>query len=441
MVHKPKGQRKEADHYDGAPFKVQVILDPSVCVWLTDRPPRGSEPLLHSARADRFAREDRRRPVLHCRLHHKAQDPRPGWTCFVDVIFGLFDYINTGKEDMKRGRGGGSNKKSANKKPRMRQTASTKGARQTAARSANQKSTRNGANNGAAGRKTALSRKKNHREEDQGQLKWNDEDLVEFRAVPRVSVNDPDVSSILRQNRESGTPVVLTGAVGWTEFARPWLKLSDDEMNDDDSGEQPLDLSLPYKLDIDGMIKDIGDEKVRVISKGSDELNRTDGTTTVRQFLQSSWPGAPGRKSKQKKYLHQWQFPTSDTAAAKLCHKNLVPQNVFGDDLFELAAGDDDIPYQYLFMGPVNTQSTNHCDRGGMDISIAPILGEKEVILTHRDHGSMLYQLSVDFDKIDLATYPLLAHAQIWKTTIKPGMSEEQVYKRAVLAVTWNAVC
>lgn len=59
-----------------------------------------------------------------------------------------------------------------------------------------------------------------------------------------------------------------------------------------------------------------------------------------------------------------------------------------------LAAMDDhnlDSPFQYIFMGARDTFSRLHRDRGGMSILIAPIIGQKEVIMCHRDDGRLLY--------------------------------------------------
>ena len=41
-------------------------------------------------------------------------------------------------------------------------------------------------------------------------------------------------------------------------------------------------------------------------------------------------------------------------------------------------------PYQYLFMGEEGTMSKMHKDDGGLEITIAPIIGKKECILVHR---------------------------------------------------------
>jgi hypothetical protein len=65
-----------------------------------------------------------------------------------------------------------------------------------------------------------------------------------------------------------------------------------------------------------------------------------------------------------------------------------------------------------------------HRDNGGLAISIAPITGMKECILVHRDDGhACLYhnQAALDPEDIDLNAYPLLPHARIWKSSIKPG--------------------
>jgi hypothetical protein len=73
-------------------------------------------------------------------------------------------------------------------------------------------------------------------------------------------------------------------------------------------------------------------------------------------------------------------------------------------------------------MGREDTKSKLHRDNGGLEISIAPIVGEKECILVHRSDGaSCFYNLNASLDDIDLHTYPLMAYARVWKTTVKPG--------------------
>lgn len=81
-----------------------------------------------------------------------------------------------------------------------------------------------------------------------------------------------------------------------------------------------------------------------------------------------------------------------------------------------------DSPYQYIFMGNKGTMSKLHTDRGGLMITIAPIVGEKEVVLVHRADGSTsLYDLDGDLEKPDLHHFPLIPTARVWKTVVKPG--------------------
>ena len=81
-----------------------------------------------------------------------------------------------------------------------------------------------------------------------------------------------------------------------------------------------------------------------------------------------------------------------------------------------------DSPLQYIFMGREDTLSKLHKDPGGLEISIAPIVGQKECVLVHRDDGSnCLYHLTASLEDLDLHRYPLLSKARIWRTVIQPG--------------------
>ena len=65
-----------------------------------------------------------------------------------------------------------------------------------------------------------------------------------------------------------------------------------------------------------------------------------------------------------------------------------------------------------------------HKDPGGLAISIAPLVGEKECVLVHRDDGQQcLYHLAAPLEpeEIDLDAFPLLSQARIYKTIISPG--------------------
>ena len=195
-----------------------------------------------------------------------------------------------------------------------------------------------------------------------------------------------------------------------------------------------LDLGNEWEIDVDKMIDDIGDELVPVIRKGYDERNPIHNHVPLQSFLKKSWPSndsadATG-KSIQRLYLHQWQFPLSDSdAASKLCgegNNNPLPNDILGEDLLaywlnpETCNGDN--PFQYLFMGREETMSKLHRDPGGLAISIAPIVGKKEVVLVHRaDGNSCLYHLKANLNRVDLHKYPMLSHARIYKSIINPG--------------------
>ena len=62
-----------------------------------------------------------------------------------------------------------------------------------------------------------------------------------------------------------------------------------------------------------------------------------------------------------------------------------------------------------------------HNDPGGLDILIAPIVGEKECILVHRDDRGLLYDLKPSLEQVDLHKFPMTAFARMWKTVVKPG--------------------
>ena len=107
----------------------------------------------------------------------------------------------------------------------------------------------------------------------------------------------------------------------------------------------------------------------------------------------------------------------------KLCHQNHpLPNGILREDLLKHWLGDGDSPLQYLFMGVKGTMSKLHNDSGGLAILIAPIVGEKECVLVHRDDGKRnLYHLDAKLDKIDLQSFPLMSLARVWKTVLVPG--------------------
>lgn len=280
---------------------------------------------------------------------------------------------------------------------------------------------------------------------------------MNHREVQRISVKDPNARQLVTDARISGIPVVLTDHVGWAGFASRWLRRKnsaadagatvteeekksdgeDVEMSLADDGEEEidgssLDLSNPeLYLDVEAMAADIGDQEVPIIKKSYDDTDPIAGKIPLHLFLQESWPSPSQQEMRQRHnqtlYLHQWQFPLNEAMVPKLCHQSKpLPNSIFGEDLHKywLDRVPNDCPLQYLFMGNEQTMSKMHKDPGGLAITIAPIVGEKECVLVHRDDGNTcLYHLeaSVDPDSIDLDAYPLLANARIWRTVVTPG--------------------
>lgn len=268
---------------------------------------------------------------------------------------------------------------------------------------------------------------------DDEQWAWTDKEQINFRQVERINVHDSDAKERVTTARVYGTPVILVGHVGWANFAKPWLEqqpTSSEQMNKDTTW---LDLAKPHCLIIEKMIQDIGDEEVPVVRRNYNEANPIHADILASKFLTSCWsiPNEPSLSTAfgagTKLYLHQWQFPLSDTAGRKLCHQNNpLPNDILGEDLLkywlDLPQCQGDSPLQYLFMGREETLSKMHRDNGGLTISIAPIVGEKECLLVHRSDGAnCLYHLNAKLDDVDLHTYPLLAQARIWKTVVHPG--------------------
>lgn len=210
--------------------------------------------------------------------------------------------------------------------------------------------------------------------------------------------------------------------------------------DNDFASEDLLDLSQQnYELDVAKMIEDIGEEDVPVIKRHYNEVKPIHGKIAAEKFLTSCWPAAEPDAAAEERdktakcprnsnlYLHQWQFPLSDTAGRKLCHQNkALPHGIMGEDLLkywlDLPQCKLDSPLQYIFMGREDTLSKLHRDPGGLAISIAPIVGRKECVLVHRSDGSnCLYHLTASLNDIDLQRHPLLTQARTWRTIIQPG--------------------
>jgi Chromo (CHRromatin Organisation MOdifier) domain/Cupin-like domain len=262
---------------------------------------------------------------------------------------------------------------------------------------------------------------------EDGRWRWNEEEQLEFRDVERINVNDEDARQRVTDARLNGTPVVLVGHVGWANFAKRWLIPVDQEGTVGNKSTW-LDLSKGYEIDITKMINDIGNEVVPVLKKNYDEQNPLEAKMKISAFLKTCWPDAEGKfGTREKLYLHQWQFPLSKTGGRKLCHQNKrLPNRILGEDLLrywlDLPQCKRDSALQYLFMGRDGTMSKLHHDNGGLAISIAPIVGIKECVLLHRlDGATCFYHLDASLDCIDLEKYPLMSQARLWRTSVRPG--------------------
>ena len=261
-----------------------------------------------------------------------------------------------------------------------------------------------------------------------------DQDQLVFRDVERIDVNDKDAKDRVKELRVNGIPFVLIGHRGWAQFASRWLKRPLNNRPRQD--EKPLDLSVPQQVDVDRMIHDIGDEEVPILKKNYNEYKPIAGKLLANTFIENCWPkdgkilGDSEKTGPQTHahmlYLHQWQFPLSETAKGNLCGRGRsvpLPNDIMGEDLLKFYLEDlQDNPFQYIFMGHEGTMSKLHSDNGGLEVSIAPIVGEKECVLVHRSDGeNCLYDLDAKIDDINLQKFPMLAFARVWKTVVRPG--------------------
>lgn len=120
--------------------------------------------------------------------------------------------------------------------------------------------------------------------------------------------------------------------------------------------------------------------------------------------------------------IQQWQFPLSALARQTLCYRN-SSLSVLGYNLLHMWYDSlmGDCPFQYIFMGRANTFSRLHRDKGGLAILIAPIVGQKEVIMVHREDTHRLYQCRANVYNPDFGEFPLSSFIRAWKVVLEPG--------------------
>ena len=229
--------------------------------------------------------------------------------------------------------------------------------------------------------------------------------------------------------RRAGYPCVLTGFDGMTHFADGWL-------------------SKRNVVDFKQVSRDLGDEMVTCIKKGDmiqvgkdGGINREGDKHLVklrmRKFISSTFKSKKRsatddpEESLKQLYLHQWQFAMS--ASARQIFSRLSQQSGHGSisipsclshdllsEVFEEFGGDN--PYQYLFWGPCGTWTPMHHDPGGLAILIAPITGEKEITLVHRDDSQMVGDSWKTAESLgrppNLHRQPMAYFARVWRHTV-----------------------
>lgn len=219
------------------------------------------------------------------------------------------------------------------------------------------------------------------------------------KQVEIININSPGARERIQALRFAGTPFVLEGHKGWMKFSEGWVKPNG-------------------TLDTDAFLRGIHDVKVPVIERNYEESNPIKTHLALSHYVKNYW-----EQGKAEYYMHQWQFPLNPKVAKALCYKcEELP--VIGDNLllYWLDAVRGDNPLQYFFMGQNSTNSRMHQDPGGLDITIAPIVGTKRVSMLHRSAAKLdSVHETVNFHDVDLNSSPLLAFLPAWQVDIKPG--------------------
>jgi hypothetical protein len=222
---------------------------------------------------------------------------------------------------------------------------------------------------------------------------------LHYRPVQVININAPGAKDLIQALRCASTPFILEGYSGWMKFAADWV--------------------LPNgALDSEAFLRGLHDIKVPVIEKNYEDTNPIKTYLPLSYYVRNYWA-----KGKVDYYMHQWQFPLTPKAAKLLCYKcDELP--VLGDNLLlywlDTVRGDN--PLQYFFMGQRSTNSRMHQDPGGLDITIAPIVGTKRVTMIHKSAAKIdSVHDQINFHEVNLDKMPLLAFIPAWRVDIQPG--------------------
>ena len=249
--------------------------------------------------------------------------------------------------------------------------------------------------------------------------------------------------------RRAGYPCVLTGFSGMTCFASNWVgaggktnfkRLCKDLGNEIVTCIKNQDMSCVGK---EGGLRQQGEKNLvkmtlrKFISLAFKENNRrksskkSDSGGTLSSSSSTLASSSNSTDSSELYYLHQWQFGVSASARQTIDELSLQSQaremklpGCLGNDhlrgVFEEFDGRN--PYQYLFCGPAGTWTPLHQDPGGLAILIAPITGEKELTLVHRDDAHMVgdsWKTAESLGKApDLHRQPMASFARVWCHTV-----------------------
>lgn len=86
---------------------------------------------------------------------------------------------------------------------------------------------------------------------------------MEYQTIPEISCQDPDAEEALRARRLSGCPTVATQHGGWAAFAEGWAASGPSpRRTPKGAGKKPGPASPGFGLNIEAMLRDIGDEQV-----------------------------------------------------------------------------------------------------------------------------------------------------------------------------------
>lgn len=180
------------------------------------------------------------------------------------------------------------------------------------------------------------------------------------------------------------------------------------------------------------MIEQLGKLKIPVRKPSNAFPHYTNDEISFERFVKNHW-----QSSQSQTYLHQWQFALKNYSEDKKTVESLLWRTTaalqlghcLGKDMLSYYVaykGNGDMtfnPMQYIFMGNESTGTHLHRDNGGLAILIGVVMGEKEVIMMHRDDGHTgsttgLLPQNIFENSFKIKDYPLLALNRLWRCTL-----------------------